>query len=732
MSEGIRRIRRWAPILKILFLVFLCAIPFLTGSAMADSIRGLLDLGYSNSETKTEDNLGQKAQTASDSFTQQYRLNMSKNLYPNLLLNAGGIFDKTKNISETDDVETRSTATRSRPFADLTLRTPLYYGGILYNKREDKFESPDSLTSINFNEDYGAILGWKPEGFPSLDMRYDKIDTYDQERLFQDISSERVLWNLAYATKHWDFRYQPTYNDTVNKIADLETKNTNHSGRLTYSDSLRDGQTSVYTSYYISRNQTETIAHGLGEVDFQLFPFSGLSAPDDSPSEGALDDNSALVDGGLTASSGVNIGLPTIGGDTRPRNMGLDFFNDTEVNTLYVWVDQELPAAIAESFSWDIYTSDDNLNWVFQTTIMAAPFGPFENRFELRFPNKTTRYIKAVVSPLSGTVPGAVALPDIFVTEIQAFLSKPAQDVKGKVIRTSQLFSTDVRSRLMDIPSLYYEFSYGLSKVDPSSQRRSNLSNGFSVTHRFSEVFSGAGRVAREDIDESETAGSAYVYNASLRAEPLKTLSHTLLFSGRKEELGAESQDKNSIFLQNRAQLYRGLNAFLHGGLSRISAASGEKQDGTSWDFGISAAPHTSLTLTFDIDSTVADRSGGGKPDDTQMSKRRNLSISYRPFQALYIIGSISRVTLPDRNTTLKNYAFNWSPFPYGTLQFNLSYNEELTSDNNGKSSTVVPSLRWNITSRAFLQLSYQLIKTESVLNTSDLKVFSVTARMIF
>lgn len=724
------RFSRW------LFLFLLCSISFFPQNAVADSIRGFAELGYVNLESQAKDSLGLKTETATDSFLQQYRLAMSKNLYPNLLLNAGGVFDTTKTTTDTGDLETRTTSTRSRPFADLTLRTPLYYGGVLYNKREDKVETSVSPTAIDINENYGAILGWKPEGLPSLDMRYDKIDTYDEERLFQDITRERTFGTLAYANKNWDFQYQPSFADTRNKIADLETKETTHSGRVTYADSFWDDRTTLYTSYHIVRGQTETITHGQGEVNFPLFPFSGLSALDDTPLDGALVSNSALVDGSLTVSSGVNIGLPPLGGETRPRNMGLDFFDDTEVNLLYVWIDRDLPAtvgsSVADSFSWDIYTSQDNLNWDFQTTIVAASFGPFENRFEIRIPNVKTRYIKVVVSPLSLIVPGADAYPDIFITEIQAFLAKPSSDVKGNLTRTSQLFSTDVRSRLLDVPSLYYEFSYGLSKVDPSSLRRSSLSNGFSVTHRFSPIFSGAGRVAREDIDEPASSGAAYVYSASLRAEPLRTLNHTLLFSGRKEDLGAESLDRNALFLQNRAQLYRGLDAFLHGGISKSSAASGEKQDVTSWDLGLSATPHTTLTLTFTLDNSKTDITGGARPDEIQVDRRRDLGLAYRPFPALYLFGSISRVTQPGRNTTLKNYAFNWSPFPYGTLQFNLSYNEELTSDNNGKSTTVLPSLRWNVTRTMFLQLSYQSINTESGLGTLDQKILGVTGRVIF
>ena len=121
-----------------------------------------------------------------------------------------------------------------------------------------------------------------------------------------------------------------------------------------------------------------------------------------------------------------------IGGDTRERNIGLDFSLAQDVNTLRVWVDRELPATISGSFSWDVYTSSDNLNWSLYTTLSPAPFGQFDNRFEITFSSVNTRYIKVVVKPLSAAVQGASGYPDIFVTEIQAFSSNISGTGKGE------------------------------------------------------------------------------------------------------------------------------------------------------------------------------------------------------------------------------------------------------------------------------------------------------------
>ena len=63
--------------------------------------------------------------------------------------------------------------------------------------------------------------------------------------------------------------------------------------------------------------------------------------------------------------------------------------------------------------------------------------------------------------PLSVVVPDASRLPDILVTEIQAFVRRPAAArPAARSARTTQIVNTDVRMRLLDAPSLYYEGFY--------------------------------------------------------------------------------------------------------------------------------------------------------------------------------------------------------------------------------------------------------------------------------
>jgi hypothetical protein len=257
------------------------------------------------------------------------------------------------------------------------------------------------------------------------------------------------------------------------------------------------------------------------------------------------------------------------------------------------------------------------------------------------------------------------------------------------------------------------------------------MTNGLSASHVFSRIFSATGRVAREDNRTDETRQSAYSYTASFQAVPLKTLRHVLLFTGRNERQVEGPQDTYTLMLQNTAELYKGIQVFLNGGVSRGKKASGEKQETENLLFGATFVPNRTLTVSLNFNGSWSDRTGGERPEETTVDRSGDASISYRPFDTLYLVASASRIERPGIHDTVQNYALNWSPFPSGALQFNFDFNQGLSARDNSKVRTVRPTLRWNVTSRIALDLSHEDTKAESTTGTTDSKTFSTRLRMI-
>jgi hypothetical protein len=489
---------------------------------------------------------------------------------------------------------------------------------------------------------------------------------------------------------------------------------------------------------------------GLGTtIGLSVPAVAGLSAVDDTPITDPLANNPALVDGDSTTGAGVNIGFTP--GDVRLRNVGLDFGAAVTVNRLQVSVDGfgpgVLPADITTFYTWQVWTSANNLNWSLQATVAPAVFSPLDRRFVINIAPLTTRYIKVAVRPVPGGIIGTTntsLFPTIFITEVQAFNdSATAGTLSGTQQRLRQLVrshSLDVNVILLRAPSLlYYRFNGEYQEFETSAvtTTRYVLSNGLFLSHRFNQVFSGSANASYEIGEENNATRRAVLYYASLSATPLKTLTDSLVFSGHREWLSTSrtatgttttaetTLTTNSLVLYNTAQLYRGIDATLNLG---ALLASEDQQGGSSTqrremyvNLGTAISPHPALTMTAyylgKLTHTSGDTAGttGAETSADSTQNTLDLGLSFTPFRALTLSATASIVSQTGQPTTVnQNYSMSWAPFPDGTLQLAMFYAESHLADDT-TSRIVQPTVRWYMSSkrRSYLDVGYQL-------NTSD------------
>jgi hypothetical protein len=711
-------------------LVIILLLPRLASAqGILQGISGILEYDYNFFSSKTTDATGVTTKTNTNNYNPRFTLNIDTKIYPNLRLHAGGIVEGNITHLKTDGIDTRTTITRFRPYLELTLETPLYTAGIGYIRRQEKTEVSHTPSVTLVNEEYNAILGWRPEGLPLIDMRIRRTNNFDEERDLRDIKENYVNLISKYLYKGLQLNYQGTYIDTKDDLNNLDVEQFIHSGRVAYAGSFLDRRVVVNTTYDFFYQEVKTVSEGRGAVSVQTFPFGGLSRVDNTlpPVPITLDPNPNLVDGDTTASAGMDLVAdpPWV-----KRQMGLDFLNPTEVNQLLVWVDREITSTIASSFSWDVFTSEDNSNWTHWAGPITGFFGPFQNRFEISFLSVKTRYIKVVTTPLSRS---PLVPPNIFVTELQAFFNRPAVDVAGKTKRASHTYNLDAKVRILDSPILFYDHYYFFNRVEPSSEQRYSVSNGFSANHRFSPIFSATARVAREDAKEEDEKRFAYVYNASLLADPLRTLRSSLVFSGRDEEIEGKPNDTHSIFLYNIAQLYQGIDLNLNSGLSFSKRETGQKVRDIVITLGTNIVPHRTLTVGINYSDTFSRQRGGNVEGSSTFTRRVDFNVNYNPFRTVYLSAFIQIDAEKGQQTdVIQNYAINWSPFPDGALQFNIAYNENRRSEDDQKERIFHPSIRYKITSRSYIDVSYQLIRSKSKVEKIESNLFSTSLKLFF
>jgi len=703
-----------------------------TGVALAqgliEGVSGSLQSGLSLLTFKTTDASGNTVKTETQFAISRFQLDINTMIFPNVRLRAGGVGQGTWTglNDKTNDIVTRTTVLDFRPYIDLTLETPLYTASAGYIRRQERTEvfGLPSLTLIS-NEYYG-ILGWRPEGLPSIDAQIRRRDLYDSNKDFRDTKEDFISLNPKYLYEGLRLDYYGTYLHRRDDLIDLDVTQYTHAGRASYANSFFNNRVSLSTNYNISHQDTKTVSGGKGFVSFQAFPNAGLSKIDNITNPVTLDANPALIDGNTTASAGIDLvsDPPLV-----RRQIGLDFLNPTAVNQLFVWVDRELTPTIAGSFTWDIFISGDNSIWTHWAGPVAGTFGPFENRFEINFPGVTTRYIKVVAIPLLRSL---LIPPDIFVTELQAFLQTPAADVKGSVSSTTHTSDLDVKTVILNNPFLYYELYSFFNRQEPSGQQRYDFINSLNANHRFSEVFSGRARVGIENGKELDKNRLAYIYDGAVIADPLKTLHHSLVFNGREEEFGGQPNNTNSIILYNTAQLYRGVDINLNGG---VSFTKQEREQGRDFLINLQTniVPHRTMTLGLNYTNVISRRTGGDQGSLSTYTQTLDFNLSYNPFRTVNLLAFIEYLNEKGQaDRILQNYAINWSPFPDGALQFFISYNENYRSEDHLVERIFQPGIRYNLSKRSYIDLTYQLIRSKSDIEKSDSNLLTTTMKIFY
>jgi hypothetical protein len=716
--------------IRLITVIFLCH-AFLPRLSWAEGLSFRTDqkYTYSNSETKILAT-GQTIDTDFYRYDQLYDLEVSKAIYPYLQVDAGAIYELKKSKFTAGDLDTETTEKILRPFASLNLNNPLYKAGITYRKRRREFEITDVPDIRADRDEINAVLGMTPgKGFPRWTARFSQVHTYDDPESVDEIEkrfnldSDYTLWQSL------RFDYNFSYEEKDNRIADFTTDRYTHFGKIGYARNFLSDRLLMSTEYRVNYEVFKFPADATVE---SLLPRSaGLSSLDNTPQDGpALGINTALIDGNLIASAGINIG--TNGDQATLVNIGLDLGLTADVDIIRLWVDRRLSAIVVNQFSWAIYTSPNNTDqstWTLAATVSPATFGAFDNRFEISFPAVNTRFIKVVTGALAPTDPGAIDFPDIFVTEMQALVTGTEQD-DSEQTTLDQNYSLNLLGKLSSKTNLGYNLSYRSRDEDPSSDKRTELINGLFLKHRFSDILIGNANGQRTDTSDVDEDIVTYDYGVSLKAQWLETLDQSLTLSGTHEKLDQGKNYTNSIFLRNNAALYQGWSMYADLGYSWQETVDDLRYNTKTLKTGTSIQPNAKLNFDAYYSYRLFEQSSsdGGSSDETEWDAQA----FYNPFTNLSILARLNYLDRGQGSQTYQNYSANWSPFPDGDLQFFFVYSETLRSPGDRRDTTIGPGMKWTIGRHIFIDTSYSYTKSETFTQEIESNLVNANLRLVF
>ncbi|HUO48850.1 MAG TPA: hypothetical protein VMU09_08465, partial [Acidimicrobiales bacterium] len=386
-------------------------------AAWADELSIYLNPGYQGAWTTTTDASGTTHQTNTESVLQQYRASLIHPFFTNLRLNAGGIFDDAYAWPVEDGHHTTTDLRQWSYFGNLALNTQVLTTSLGYDHRTQS-QSATGSTTQNLQSDVASfVASYRPGDLPWLTLRLAHTLNYDDNHTIQDTTVDEAQLGAGYRpVSSVNLQYGLRVASTDDHLADVRSTSVANNFQAAYSDMLFGQRTLVAAGVNAGATTTDVTVGGTGGlVATQQIPIAGLSHLEvfpDVATKDTLEETRALVDGDLTASAGLSIGYgPTEAGDTRPRDVGVRMADTvTTVSTFYVWVDRTLPQDLAAHFSWQAYSSDDNITWS-PVALQPAPgqtvpvvFGAFQNRFEITLSPTAARYLKVVTTPLAAGV----------------------------------------------------------------------------------------------------------------------------------------------------------------------------------------------------------------------------------------------------------------------------------------------------------------------------------------
>lgn len=731
------------------------------GTVLAEGISGYAEYNYSLFDSKMTDTAS-RTMTKSNALNQRYSLAMDKNFTPTLRLSVSGLYERNSSDNDTDGLSTSGTTTRINPTADLAYSNGVFNGGLGFSRRQETIDSSGAASTTTFFDTYNARFGWKPEDLPSLDILYSIYNNYDEHRISQDSTTTTTTLSSRYRpVDSVDINYTANYSTLNSKLAGFETQSLGQSLRLTYNDVLFNDRIAVSTSYNIATQDTKSQNNGSGNALLLLSPKSISQLYFATTTLVDLSATSPLLGGPSMQNAVPSVsGTMLTNGATPPirNNIGIQS-NFSEIDTV------RLPVVLGVVSGHVVNDTDrSNISQTFVSRIKAyqspgsdgtnwrllpgasATFGSLTNPvngslsegFEIKLGQTVAAntIIKIEIETVQ-SISGNVFIQSIALATPEAYQQENALPGQSKTTsQISGLYNLNVKARLLNVPILFYDFGLNLDHTKSDSQAftyRYTLVNGLSLNHRFTPTLSISTRIAREDtVDPLAGSRSSNIASVSLSSQTLPTLTQSATYGFRQERESGVTKNTHSINISNSAELYRGISFSLIVGGSMADDTLGQDQKNVTLTSSLNLLPHKTLSINLTASESQAWTTTVDKPKTSTSSQTGELTVTFTPVPSIYLLGSYTIYAQSGKKTqTIRNLGASWSPFRGGSLLLNSSYRESLDNMGN-KDSNIVQSLRWNIRSGWYLDVSYLISTNTATTQKTDTNAFNTSLRMSF
>ncbi len=472
-----------------------------------------------------------------ESVDQEYNVAWQKNIMRDLAVRSALRY---YNFGVSENLGANSWRSELQPSADLIFNRA-WLGINAQAMRRDSRSNDRSSRLIN--ESGSIALQSRVARYPWMRLRLQQDLLYNKANLSdRDTRDRMALASAGYTARMTSISYSFTYKNTLDRSQRVEQNTSTHGvlfGQVkNFGSRLRSS-----LSYDFSYKKQSDRNLAFDPLPLELPVFFGLYASDATPDLGGLDSVSTLIDGNLSlpAVPPINIGSNSVN-----QNLGIDLGYRREISRLYVYTDR--PSG--NNVRWAVFQSEDNTVWE-SVAGASSSFSPGFSRYEIRFPEISARYIKAVNAGLN-------EVDTVLVTEVAGYLDKSET---GVIERDQQIHLASLNNSLKLSESLSATAGVSLRRDGGSSfnQKRDETYYSFGLRNQPSKVLQHSARIqvglidydaTRFDVDKTLTA------NYDLQYQPLTTLAFSLSLSHRDNYIaGVKSQEINHAVIRSRGDL---------------------------------------------------------------------------------------------------------------------------------------------------------------------------------
>ena len=684
---------KWCSVLLLLILTFF------QGAYAADDISGNAQLTYRSSSTKTEH------KEKLYGFNQTYNLGLRKDITPRINFTT----DLTVNTNKTDDTST----TRLFPTFRLNITNRYFDANAGYQLTEQGLDilGVDADETRRTTERWNVNLATKSDRYPQIRYRYEEDATSDDLSLHEiDTLSRLSEYTADYTYQFLNFsgKYYKEIDD--NFVEDSTQTTTIKEGRVEFRKSFWVNKITSSGSYRWTEQEIELKTRSQG-VEFRIERDrnAGLYVLDASPTGGALNPVSSLIDGNLGISTGINIDI----GDTGSvdQNVGAELARAEDVEEIWIYTDVEYTHNNTHAVEWEVYYANDNIATTTWQEIPGATseYVRSERRFVISFtaPSTPPRYFKVV-----NTTKASPSFPNLFVTEIRLFggLTTQAPYTTTSATDTRQNIIFDAGIRPADWMRITYNFTQNKAETEPVSNTTRQSTHNISVRadadlYRYLKAW--AQYQLRLEYDTESDRRQTDTYSLHFESSPLTTLNASLSFAHSVPKVKSETQSRTtSSLLHIAAALLEGVDLSVDGDLHYTDDIV---NDTVTFIRTVDSDLRVQLTKTLTTEMkytknwTTIDNSDGTETSERNSVTRADLY--YRPDRRFYFRGSYElRKDQEGHESCL--HQVNINHVMTDKLRLDLGYTR---ITNTGGAYTYSADLVWNLSRVFVLRFVYDL-----------------------